>query len=300
MTSPPPIKRNLQIVRQQPLPGINPNPKYRLLIEQSGYGNSIRGAIKRGDESVYGWTAHGLPPDLARFMASHYYYDSTQRYFEMFNHATGGAYPIVFRDANGSETVLAYKGDHPCVAGITFDIRGNEVHISRSSADGVPLPDNAIVHGEMLLDIAAGVVVPVTNRGAWQSWEAVFEALDGANDDFDDDEWESEEWDDEEDGEPADINPELRFLRHTVIAPLELFNSSVIRLLPEVINDPGLHCHFKFNGISAEEYPVNAQTYLLDIPHGLAGTTTSLEPVGQYENGIFLFFQLRFPAVQPV
>ncbi len=263
-------------------------PKYRLLIEQSEHGNSIRGAIKRGEESVYGWTAHGLPTDLARFLASHYSYDSTQRYFEMFQQMTGDAYPIVFRDADGLETALAYKGDQPCSAGITFDIRGDEVHISRSFADGVPLPSAAVVHGQMLFDLAAGVVVPVANRDAWKRWETVFEELDGTQDDFDGDEWDEEEWDEEEVTEPAADVPELRSLRHTVIAPLELFNRSAIRLSPEAIDDPDTHCYFRLNGVSPAAFFTSALNYLLDIPGGLTGTTALLEPVSLYE-------QMNFP-----
>lgn len=186
-------------------------PKYRLLIEQSGYGNSLRGAVKRGDDAVYGWTANLLPTDLTRFLASHYFYESTRRYFERFQQITEGAYPIVFRDADGRETLLAYTGNQPCTAGITFDIRGDEVHISRSYADGTPLPDNAFVHGQMLFDVAAGVVRPIADNDAWQSWEAIFEELDGAQDDFEDeDEWDDEEYADEDVYNSSPGNPELR------------------------------------------------------------------------------------------
>jgi superfamily II DNA or RNA helicase len=275
-------------------------PKYRLLIEQGGHGNSVRGTIKRGDEAVYGWTSNGLPTDLARFLASHYFYDSSQRYFEKFQQMTGGAYPIVFRDGDGLETVLAYNGDHPCTAGITFDIRGDEVHISRSYADGTPLPDNAFVHGQMLFDVAAGVVVPVSDNDAWQSWEAVFEELDGAQDDFgDEEEWDDEEWDDEEIEDSPPANPELRRLRHSVIVPLELFNRAAIRASADTLNDPGRHRYFQLNGVSCQEYPVSEQIYMLDIPLGLTAESASLEPVSQYENETFPFSHSSFWLFNP-
>lgn len=273
--------------------------KYRLLIEQGGYGNNLRGAIKRGEESVYGWTSHGLPADLARFLASHYFYDSTKRYFEMFRQMTSDAYPIVFRAADGHETTLVYKGDQPCTAGITFDIRDDEVHISRSLADGVPLPATAVVHGQLLFDIAAGAVVPVANDEAWKIWETVFEELDGAQDDFDDDEWDEEAWDDGDTREPAVISPGLRGLRHTLIAPLELFNSAAIRLSPEVINDPDRHWHFQLNGISAEQNSTCLQTYLLEIPQGLTGTTTTLMPTSRYEQEVLHFSPAAFWLFNP-
>ncbi len=279
------------------------NTKYRLLIEQSGNGNSIRGAIKRGDETVYGWASHGLPPDLSRFLVSHYFYESTQRYFKMFHQMTGGAYPIIFRNGDGHETTLAYYGDHPCTAGITFDIRGDEVHISRSYENGAPLPETAFVHGQMLFDTTAGVIVPVTDNNAWQKWEAVFEQLDRAQDDPDDEKWDGEEWDDPWDDEEGldtpPATPGLRNLRHTVIAPLELFNSAAIRLPPETINNLDTHCYFYLNGAPCHEYPASTQTYLLDIPQGLTGATTSMEPVSQYKNETFPFSPSSFWLFNP-
>lgn len=274
--------------------------KYRLLIEQSGYGNSLRGAVKRGDDAVYGWTANGLPTDLARFLASHYFYESTKRYFERFQQITEDVYPIIFRDAEGHETTLAYKADQPCTAGITFDIRGDEVHISRTYEDGTPLPDDAFVHGQMLFDVAAGVVRPVTDNDAWQSWEAVFEELDGTQDDFEDEEeWDDEEWNDDDEYNPSPGNPELRRLRHSVITPLELFNSAAIRTSAEMLNNPALHRYFRQNGIPATEYPVSQQTYLLDIPLGLTNTTTYLEPLSQFENETFPFSHSSFWLFNP-
>jgi len=291
MTRPPPTT---------PSPILGKAPKYRLLIEQSGYGNSVRGAIKRGDDAVYGWTADGLPTDLARFLASHYFYESSQRYFERFHQMTGGAYPIVFRDGDGHETTLAYKGDQPCSAGITFDIRVDEVHISRSYSDGVPLPPTAFVHGQMLFDVAAGVARPVADNDAWQRWEAVFEELDGTQDDFDDDEeWDDTEWDDGEGQEVSPATPELRSLRHSVIAPLELFNNAAIRLSSATINDPDTHCYFQLNGVPCLEYPTSTQTYLLDIPLGLTGAMTSMEPVSWYENETFPFSTSSFWLFNP-
>ena len=278
--------------------------RYRLLLEQSGYGNNIRGGIKRGEEPVYGWNAQGLPADLARFLASHYFYDSTKRYFDMFQQTTGGAYPIVLRDSSGVETALVYKGDQPCSAGITFDIRGNEVHISRSYADGSPLPSDSCVHGQMLFDVAAGVVVPVTDIAAWKSWEAVFEELDGAQDDFENDEWDEEEsdydeWDGGEIQESSVASHELHRLRHCAIAPLELFNHAATRFPAEALNDPEKHWYFRFDGVSPAECHISSQAYLLDIPGGLTGTTISLKPVSLFNNETFPFSHSSFRLFSP-
>jgi len=258
-------------------------PQYRLLIEQGGQGNGIRGAVKRGNETVYGWTLYGLPGDLARFLTTNYSYDASPRYFKMFRQMTDGAYPIVFRDADGIETTLVYKDNQSCTAGISFDIRGDEVHISRSREGGIPLAANTFVQGQVLFDIEAGVVVPVADAEAWAAWDRVFEALDGTTADLDDEEWGDRDVEELESINPEAMNPELRRLRHTIIAPQELFNSAVIRLAPEAVDDPKIHCFFQLNGVSLEQRPSSAQTCLLDIPHGLTGATTSLEPVSQYE-----------------
>jgi len=268
--------------------------KYRLLIEQSEYGHDIRGAVKRGEETVYGWTAHGLPTGLARFLASHYSYDSTPRYFESFLQMTDGAYPIVFRDAEGHETTLCYKGDQPCTAGITFDIRGDEIHVSRSFADGAPLPSSAIVHGKVLLDVAAGIIVPVANSDAWRSWEAVFEQLDGTQDTLDD---YDDEWDEEDVSDST--SPELRRRHHSVLVPLELFNMAAIRIVPKAIEDPQAHFHFRVNGVSLTGQDTTAQTYLVDIPGGLTGTSTALVPVSQYGHQTFPFSHSAFRLFDP-
>jgi non-specific serine/threonine protein kinase len=278
--------------------------RYRLLIEQSGQGNSVRGGVRKGNEPVYGWVSGGLPADLARFLATHYFYDSTRRYFEMFQQMTAGVYPIVFRDAHGVETTLAYRKDHPCVSGITFDIRGNDVHISRSFKDGTTLPDSVVVHGQLLFDPAAGVILPISDNAAWNSWESTFEGLDAAGDDFDDDEWDDAEWDDEEwlDEDNADllaITPELRRLHHTLIASLELLNRAAIHLLPDVIENPERNCHFRVNGVAVTHHDTRNQAYLLDIPQGLTDVTVTLKPVGIHEQENLPFSQAAFWLFDP-
>ncbi len=273
---------------------------YRLLIEQSGYGNSIRGAIKRGEESVYGWTTHALPADLARFLASHNFCDSSLRYFESFIRLTGGAYPIVFRDSHGRETTLVYRGDHPCTAGIIFDIRDDEVYISRSFADGSSLPDAAVVHGEMLFDLAVASVTPVANRDAWKRWETLFDELDGTADDFGDDEIDDETWPDEEVTPPAAAGQGLRTHHHTIITPLELFNSSAVRLTPEAVDNQDMHFSFALNGVLSAQQTKTPLTYLLDVPYGMSDPTAVLEPVTRSEQCTFPFSRSAFRLFNPL
>jgi non-specific serine/threonine protein kinase len=285
--------------------------KYRLLLEQSVTGTGIKGGIRRGNEPVYGWTSNGLPTDLARFLASHSFYESTVRYFEMFRQTTGGACPIVFRDPDGVETTLEFAGDNPVTSGITLNIREGEVHISRAYGDGTPLPDSAIIHGQLLFDHAAGSVVPIADRAAWKKWESVFEELDGQLDDFDEllgddfeDEWEDEEWDDNESSDMLDSRKttneqELRRCNHTIITTPDLFNRSALSFLPEVLENPDSTCHFQLNGVPLVAPPLNSLAYLLDIPGGMAGTTSYLEPLGQFGDKVFPFSSDAFCLFNP-
>jgi non-specific serine/threonine protein kinase len=294
------------VVKRAPVKKLTPPPtKYRLLIEKSGYGSSVKGGITGGGEMVYGWSSRGLPTDLARFLASHYFYDSTQRYYEMFLQMTGGNYPIVFRDGDGNETTLVYKKDLPFTAGICFDIRGSEVYISRATAAGVPLSATAVIHGQLLFDIDAGIVVPVVDRFAWKSWDAVFEELDGSHEDGDTDEWDDEfddddEWDEDDKGAAkTPVNPELRHLGHTVIAPLELFNLTAIRVSPELLADPNAPFYFKMAGAVPEERTTHPLNYLVDVPHGLTDVKATLTPVSQFEEGTFSFSHPSFSLFSP-
>jgi non-specific serine/threonine protein kinase len=295
--------KTTSVAKAAPVKSIKPSPvKYRLLIEKSGQGNSLKGGITGGGEAVYGWSARGLPTDLARFLASHYFYDSTQRYFEMFLQMTSGNYPIVFRDANGSQTTLVYKKDQPFTAGICFDIRGTDVHISRANSTGVPLATSAVIHGQLLFDIAAGIVVPVTDRTAWKNWEAVFEELNGLHEENNTDTWDDEseydEWDEEEEDHLA-ANPNLRLQGHTVIAPLELFNLTAIRISPELLADPDAHYYFKRAGATPEQKSTHALEYLVDIPNGLTGTRSILTPASRWLNGTFPFSHPSFALFSP-
>jgi non-specific serine/threonine protein kinase len=276
---------------------------YRLLLEQSGHGSSVRGSIKRGDDAVYAWTSHGLPTNLARFLASHYFYESTERYFKAFHETCGASCPIIFRDGDGRETRLTYRGDTPCSAGIIFDLRTSDVHISRTFADGTPLSATSVVHGGMLFDVAAGVVIPVSDNTAWNSWETIIEELDGTGDapdeEWGDEAWDDEEWEDEDAEERPSATSDLRALGHCIIAPLELFNRTTIRFPAGLINTPGSHWHFLVNGRAAAEHPVSPQIYLLDIPGSLQEETITLEPLSFSGQESFPFSPAAFWLFNP-
>jgi hypothetical protein len=142
---------------------------FRLVIETVRQGRGLSGRVMRGSETVSGWTATGIPTDLALFLASTHGYQSTPRYFETFLKQTGGKYPIVYRDAQEHETTLVYRGDEPRGAGVTFDIRGDEVIICRCLKNGDPIPADAFAHGRLLFVPGAGALYPITNLEAWRS-----------------------------------------------------------------------------------------------------------------------------------
>lgn len=265
-------------------------PKYWLLIEQSGDGNSVRGGIKHGDETVYGWTVSGIPTDLARFLATNYSYEPSERYFRSFQRITGGNYPILFRNEEGKETTLHYREEPTCIAGVTFDVRGEEVHLSRSFADGTPLPANAVAHGQMVINTTTGVIMPVSNGAAWKLWESVFKELEDLDD---------EAWNIKNIGKTQKTPLKLHRQHNTVIVPMELFNIAAIILPPQMIDAPEINCHFCLNGVSSEERHTDVQTYLVDIPKGVAGTTAFLHLLSSYEGESYCFSNSSFRLFNP-
>ncbi len=283
--------------------------KFRLVIEASRYGNGIDGRIKRGNDVVHGWGTSGVPTDLSRFLATQYYYESTSRYFEMFLKLTNGAYPIVFQDSEGHETPLVYCSDESRRAGITFDIRGEEIHISRSLDNGSPIPAGALLHGQLLFNPEAGVIHAISNRSAWKIWEEVIEDLDAVNDfnefgrfESEDDDYEDYDDFDEEDkdrDEPAVTSPELRRLPHAVVTSISVFNSASIRLSPEMINDADGNCYFLRAGLDMGTPSIGTPSYLLDIPHGMTALKVLLTPVGLYDNQTFAFSNAAFWLLNP-
>jgi non-specific serine/threonine protein kinase len=270
--------------------------KFRLVMEASRYGGGVEGRIKRGNDIVHGWGTSGVPTDLSRFLATHHYYESTPRYFESFLKLTNGAYPIVFQGAEGNESLLVYCGDESRRAGVTFDIRGEEIHISRSLGNGSPIPAGALLHGHLLFNPEEGTIHAISDRSAWKTWEAVIEELDAANDFYDFDEFES---DDDDRDEPAITSQELRRLPHAVIAPISIFNSASIRLSPEMINDVDGNCRFLRSGLDMGTPSIGTPSYLLDIPHGMTAPKVLLTPAGLYDNQTFAFSNAAFWLLNP-
>ncbi len=272
---------------------------FRLVIEADLYGNGLKGSIKRGNEVVHGWTTNGIPTDLARFMTSHYYYESTPLYFETFHKQTNGAYPIVYLDAGVKETPLVYSSDNSNKASITFDLRGEEIQISRCLDNGSPIPAKAVPHGKLLFNPEAGTISSIVNRDAWKLWEDVVEKLDEANDldEFD-------EFEDEDDfladtlDESFAISPEIRRLPHAVVTSVSFFNSAAIQLDAAIINNAA-DCHFLRDGLVVDTPSLDKPSYLLDIPHGMTTPTVMLTPAGLFDGCAFAFSADAFWLFNP-
>ncbi|MFA7059194.1 MAG: DEAD/DEAH box helicase [Pedobacter sp.] len=273
--------------------------QFCLVIEAGQHGSSIIGRIKRGNDVILGWNVIGIPTDLARFLSTHYYYESTSRYFEAFLKMTKGAYPIVFLNAEADETSLVYCNDEPRIASITFDIRGDEIHISRSLDNGMLIPAGAVLHGQLLFNPETGTIHPISNRTAWKTWEAVIKELDPVTALYEFDEFESEDDYYFDRNEPVLHPPELKRLPHTVVAPISLFNAASIRLIPEMINDADGHCYFLRDGLNMGTPGSGALSYLLDIPHGMTTHKVSLTPVGVYDDQTFAFSNDAFWLLNP-
>ncbi|MBI2353533.1 MAG: DEAD/DEAH box helicase [Deltaproteobacteria bacterium] len=275
---------------------------YRLVLENS-LQRGFHGSIQRGSETVYGWSTRGLPADLARFLASSYHYDSTPRYFESFLKTTSGNYPIVFRDDSGLETPLAYRGDAPRRACVAFDIRDNEVLITRTLDEGAPIPPRAVAHGHLLFDPEAGTIHPVTNRGAWQTWHTIEDELNAVDEcaDYDDGGEYEDNWSDDDDdyGDRSDNIDVvgLRRLPHGIAVPIAHFNATAVRLAPD--QDFAESFIFACHGALAEPSQQVKPSYLLDIPDGISGKTVSLTPLGIYDDIPFPFSGATFWYLDP-
>ena len=167
---------------------------YRLVIEPHPYYGGLLGRIMRGSEPVTQWATSGLPTALAHFLVRNGQYRSSRRFLEDFLKATGGRYPVVFRDGRGRETELAYRGAEPLSAALALDLRDGEVALYRTLGDGRELAAGAVADGELLFLPGAGTIHPIDNLRAWSLHREMVERLEST-----DDCWECEPYDDDED-----------------------------------------------------------------------------------------------------
>lgn len=153
------------------------HPQFRLLFGSDVRSGEYAGRIMRDDQPVSGWTAMGVPTDLARFMATINSYQPTPRYIETFLKLTNGRYPIMFRDTDGLERELKYHAGEIRRAGLVFEISGAEVFVRRCLERGEHLPEGAIVDGALLFVPGSGSMYPLANCQLWRLLDDIASAL---------------------------------------------------------------------------------------------------------------------------
>lgn len=293
-----PIHSHLtQLERFKQATASNIKPAFRLVLEQNQYGSGLRANIKQGDVTLNSWTTNGIPVELAHFMTTYRYFDSSQRYFLLFQQLTDGKFPIIFRGTDGTEKEMVFQKDLPCQAGITFNISGNNVYISRTMADGTALLSDSIIKGELLYNPAAGTISHISESMAWETWETVFEELDGEDDEWDEDENWDKEWEGnfEDDDEYGYLNNKnIKRDRHTISVSLDLFNNALLKFSPNVLDKLKGHFFFQLNGIEQPEQKICQQKYLVDIPRGLGDATVSLQTLSLYDGKPYIFSKSTF------
>lgn len=151
--------------------------QFRLLFGVDVRSGDYSGRIMRDDQPVSGWTAMGVPTDLARFMATINSYQPTPRYIETFLKLTNGRYPIMFHAADGLERELKYHAGEIRRAGLVFEINNAEVLVRRCLDRGEHLPEGAIVDGALLFVPGNGSIYPLANCQLWQVLENIANAL---------------------------------------------------------------------------------------------------------------------------
>ena len=267
--------------------------QFRLVIETVREGRGLSGRIMRGSETVSGWTATGIPTDLALFLASTHGYQSTPRYFETFLKQTGGKYPIVYRDAQGHETTLVYRGDEPRRAGVTFDIRGAEVIVSRCLKNGDPIPVDAFAHGRLLFVPEAGALYPITNLEAWRIRDDVIKQMYASYGSYEYGSSGTDEGEDDDgllhrcDSHPLVLPQGFRCVPNGIALSLQLFNDIGVRLDTEKFDKADASCSFFLNGAAAAAPLPGTPSYLLDLPSGITQQRVSLRPAGMFDGETF-------------
>lgn len=277
--------------------------KYRLVLsEQQG---RLHGSIQCGNETVQPWTTRGIPTDIVRFLSSCFYYESSPRYFETFQRITSGHYPIIHHDEAGVETALTYRPEEPCHAGITFDIRENEIQITRTLDGYLPLAETAVIHDSIKLDLQTATLHPIINLRTWKTLEEIEDklyALDDSDDEFhdNDDDWEYEDsdFDDEQDGKGI-ISSGIHEIPHGIAVTATLFNTAAIRFNQTLIANSDENFFFLQNGLPVETPKPAIPSFHLNIPAGISDKPVRLVPHGMYEQQSFPFSGKTFWLLNP-
>ncbi len=283
------------VARQEQPAELQPSKAWRLGFMQHNH-NQVKTGIYHGKKEVQRWSYQQAPVDIQRFLMTHYYAEPTQRYLEAFLTTTKGRYPIVFMSPPSKETELSWDPDRQLRATLSFDLRGDEVHLVKTVANGVELPEHAIIAGEQLvINLQDGLIQPLLNTVAWRAFEQFQEqlyeldpdALYGDEDDYDDD------YDDIYDPDDDDelISDVVRPITHGIAVSTEDFNRAELKLLPDMLYSEESVLCFKQNDSRAKLRQPSPATYLLNIIGDSFGTDlpVQLVPLGRCNKQLFQF-----------
>jgi len=255
----------------------------RLVLEEN-YGR-LRGTIKHGSESINQWT-RGVPKDIAECLQRLPYYDSTIRYFSFFSSLTKDKYPIVYRNESGTELPLTLCADAPRRACLAFSLFGGRVAITRTLDGNSPLPDNVITAHELLFDLNAGTIHPLTNREVWRVWDNIEDKLlSGEEDDFDDDFDE----DYEDDFDDFDDSGLLQRGESRIAATVDRFNALALRLNPNLIPDFSDSVLFFHGGVAVNTVARLQPSCSLELPATLDAPLVDLIPLVGFADHFYTF-----------
>jgi superfamily II DNA or RNA helicase len=247
----------------------------RLVLELSD--GHVFGAIRSGDEQIYPYGGSGVPADLRRFMAEHYYFDAAAQYFKDFSALKGG-YPIILRQRNGKEVPLAFRDDAPLRAGVTFFLEGESVRITKCIADGSPLPAKAVVTGDCLFDLGEKTIHPVNDPGPWKIWDVVVGGLDDL----------------------CEIsNEEYHLEGTTMTASIRTFNQLAFRVSPLLMKKSAAAIRFFARGEAADPSVTHSPSYFLEIEDDIAAEVIGLTPGGELAGVPFPLFSDTFRLFMP-
>ena len=218
----------------------------------------VRGQVRSGGTPLY--PGMPAPRDLARFLLQHYFFRPAEQYFRDFTLLPGG-YPIVFRYANGKETPLVWRGEHPALARADFDLTGDRVSIRRSLDGDIALSPKTMVAGECLVDLAERTIRPLRHAEVWRFLDQAREELDSL--------------------ERRTRGVHLHEETGGVSMAAPFFSAAAIRANLDGLPSFAESCRFTVAGTPADPAVTVTPSFHLAIASDLAGETVRLIPRGE-------------------
>lgn len=225
----------------------------------------LRGSFQRGDQRLQRWTA-AVPRDLMHGIQRFPVFEPSMRHLTALMAATSGRYPIVFRDAGGSEYPLLLRPESPRRACLSFALDGETVSVTPTLDDGGGLSDGIIAAGELLLDLERGVLHPLHDADIWSIHGLIGEALSGDVGRIRRD-----------DPSPTEPSPSVTGTKR-LATTRERFNALCLRLSQELEPSLGESLFFYRQGVAADSSPRGEALCLLDLPARLDAPLIRLGP----------------------